>query len=256
MKTTTINSIEAAWGELGVTENTLMVAEKKALDEQGFLILQNMIDQAWLKQLRVAFEQLCEQAKVADSQSRPETGTRHLDGLHDKGLIFERVYRHPKLLAAVYYILKRDFRLGGLAGRDPLPGYGQQGLHSDWLPLPPSVPFQIVNSFWLLDDFTSMNGSTRLVPGSHLEYVKIDKRLADPASNHPRQIFAIAPAGSLLIFNSHIWHSGTRNNSQKHRRALQCSFIARENRAYSYSIKLPLADLEGLTPAMRYILGM
>lgn len=254
MKTTTINNIEEALSELGVSENTLSVAEKKALDEQGFLILQNMIDQTWLKQLQGAFEQWCEQGKITNNTARPETGTRHLNGLYNKGLIFERIYTHPKLLAAVYYILKRDFRLGDLAGRDPLPGYGQQGLHTDWMQLAPGQPFQVVNSFWLLDDFTATSGPTRLVPGSHREYGKIDKRLADPASNHPKQVLAVAPAGSLLIFNSHIWHSGTRNHSQNHRRALQCSFIARENR--TYSTKLPSANLEDITPAVRYILGV
>ncbi len=254
METTIINNIEEALSELGVTENTLAAAEKKALDKQGFLILQNMIDVAWLKQLRVAFEQMCEQGKIADSQARSETGTRHIDGLVDKGLIFQRVYSHPKLLAAVYHFLKRDFRVGDLAGRDPLPGFGQQGLHTDWMQLAPGQPFQVVNSFWLLDDFTATSGPTRLVPGSHREYGKIDKRMADPASNHPRQVLAIAPAGSLLIFNSHIWHSGTRNQSQNHRRALQCSFIARENR--TYATKLPPTNLEDFSPAVRYILGM
>jgi hypothetical protein len=38
-----------------VTTNTLTAAERVALDEQGYVIFENLIDKGWLQQMRDAF---------------------------------------------------------------------------------------------------------------------------------------------------------------------------------------------------------
>lgn len=252
---THIDNIVQVFHTLGITDTTLTAVEKKALDEQGYLMLPDTIDKAWLKQLRTSFEQLSRQAsQVAGDPTGQESGTRHLNELLDKGPEFERVYTHPKLLAAVYHILKREFKVTGLHGRDPLLGYGQQGLHPDWLPRSTvSEPFQAVTSFWLLDDFTAENGSTRLVPGTHLQVGKLNKVSADPVSHYPGEIQVIAPAGTAFVFNAHLWHSGTRNRSNGQRRALICTLATREQRLYS---QVQPENLEQLTSVARYLLGL
>lgn len=256
MKTATINTIEEALREAGVTDKTLTSAEKKALDEQGYLVLTETIDRKWLKDLRDIFEQLSEQEReTGGHQTKQETGTRHLNlkDNADKNVIFEGIYTNPKLLAAVYHVLKRDFRLFGLGGRDPLPGFGQQGLHSDWMPRNYNDPFQVVNSIWMLDDFTPDSGPTRIVPGSHLFIGKPDKKVLAPTAVHPKQIFVTAPAGSVLIFNAHLWHSGTVNKSKNHRRVIDALFAARENVPFS---EPPSGDFEQLSPVARYLLNL
>jgi ectoine hydroxylase-related dioxygenase (phytanoyl-CoA dioxygenase family) len=36
----------------------------------------------------------------------------------------------------------------------------------------------------------------------------------------------------MLLFNGHLWHSGTRNNSKSSRRVLQCQYVlSRRNEA-------------------------
>jgi len=250
----TVNNIEEALQELGITDHTLKAEEKLALDEQGYVILPGLIDRAWLHQLRAAFEQMNEQQRAESGcQDAQESGTRHLENLVGKDPVFERVYTHPKLLAAVYYVLKRDFRLMQLAGRDPLPGFGQQALHADWKLQTPAEAHQnqAVNSLWCLDDFTTENGPTRIVPESHLLKRQPPKKLSTPASVHPQQISVIAPAGSVLIFNGFLWHSGTLNRSKQPRRVLNCFFTARENLSSS---PVAPAVLEQISPAARYLL--
>jgi ectoine hydroxylase-related dioxygenase (phytanoyl-CoA dioxygenase family) len=106
-----------------------------------------------------------------------------------------------------------------------LPGFGQQGLHMDCVDSGPSTPFQVVTAFGLIDDFTPDNGATRLVPGSHRARRAPPKSFADPASRHPDQVVVTAPAGSVLVFNGHIWHGGTCNRTGGvHRRAVQYAF--------------------------------
>src|SRR5262249_47409143 len=136
---------------------------------------------------------------------------------------------------------------------DPLPGYGQQGLHADWTARTPGEPFYAVTAIWLLDDFTKVNGATRLVPGTHLICGQPPKAMSDPASRHPNQVTVIAQAGSLLVFNGHLRHSGTRNNSANSRRVFQCTFAPRGYPGYGGS---QYENIEGLAPAVRYILGV
>lgn len=99
-------------------------------------------------------------------------------------------------------------------------------LHMDCVDLGPSAPYRAVTVLGLIDAFTEENGATRVVPGSHLARRPPPKGFADPASRHPDQVVVTASAGSVLVFNGHLWHSGTRNRSGGHRRAVQCSFGA------------------------------
>lgn len=260
---TATNQIDEALKQYGVTETTLALGERAALDRDGYVGLTGIVNAEWLEGLRAAFEKSCAGDRQAAQSGNPrtpqiqasqskETGTRHIDDLVNSGPVFEFVYTHPKVLAAVHHVLGAPFRLGQMNGRDPLPGFGQQGLHADWRARAKGEPFRIVTTIWLLDDFTCENGATRLVPGTHLLLAQPPKSFADPASRHPDQKLIVAGAGSVLIFNGHIWHSGTRNNSNQSRRVLQASYVGRDEvRFGSIKIKNP----ERLSPAARYVLG-
>jgi ectoine hydroxylase-related dioxygenase (phytanoyl-CoA dioxygenase family) len=76
--------------------------------------------------------------------------------------------------------------------------------------------------------------------------------MADPSSHHSEERIIVAAAGSVLVFNGHLWHSGTRNQTALRRRVLQCVFKARE---LSASPTINPDALNRLTPAARYILG-
>jgi len=98
------------------------------------------------------------------------------------------------------------------------PGGGRQALHTDWhAPAGPGA-YQVCNSIWLLDDFTPDNGATRLVPGSH--------RIGSlpTGSDHPHETLLIAPAGTVVFFNSHLWHGGGANRTDRPRRAVHAYF--------------------------------
>jgi ectoine hydroxylase-related dioxygenase (phytanoyl-CoA dioxygenase family) len=241
---------EEALRQCGVTEATLTAGEREALDRQGYFVLADLVGGEGLECLRAEFETAIDQGRQGAPAS--QTGTRHADHLASKSAAFDVAYTHPKVLAAVRHGLRGAVRVFQLSGRDPLPKYGQQGLHTDWLPRAPSEPFSIVTAIWLLDDFTPNNGATRLIPGSHLLPRPLPKSMQEPASRHPDQKFVVARAGSVLIFNGHLWHSGTRNDSAGPRRVLQCQFVALELlRTTGTSPEIS----ERLVPAARYILG-
>jgi ectoine hydroxylase-related dioxygenase (phytanoyl-CoA dioxygenase family) len=244
------NEFEVILEQCGVTHTTLAPVERQALDRDGYVVMTNLIDVDWLAGLRAAFESAC--GKHEKTPVLKESGTRHIDDLVNRDQVFEGVYTHPRVLAAVYHILRVPFRVAQLNGREPLPGYGAQGLHADWATRAKGEPFRIVTTIWLLDDFTSDNGATRVVPGTHHLLTQPPKSLADPASRHPEQKIIIAEAGSVLVFNGHLWHSGTRNETDSSRRVLQCSFVGRDELRFS---RVTCASPDRLSPAARYFVG-
>jgi len=234
-------TFDEALRQCGVTDRTLTPGEKEALDRWGYAVFHNVIDDDWLAEMRAAFEKALAEGK------------RH--GIHVQLSLdepaFDRVYTQPKVLAAAHHVLRRPLKMGCAIGRDPAKGHGQQALHADW-PHVAHAPALMVTSLWLLDDYTSDNGPTRIVPGSHRVPNALPKSMAQPESQHRDQQFVIAPAGSVLVFNSYLLHSGTRNRSGGRRRVLQCAFAGRE------PAPLPQATPvipERLSPAAHCILG-
>ena len=239
--------------ELGVRDDLLSCAQRRAIDEQGYLVLSGVVEAATLCALRDEFERAAvEQASDAISAGQDARGTRQVMGLLGRWHVFQSVYAHPLPLAVAWHVLKRPFRCTDLHGRDPLPNYGQQGLHADWGPRVPPFSFHVVTALWLLDDFTHNNGGTRIVPGTHRWTRPVDKSLAKPSSRHPRQIQVQAPAGSVLVFNGHLWHSGMRNNSGSPRRTLQCSYVADEHSRIGQAVP---TNLDGVSPAVFRLLA-
>jgi ectoine hydroxylase-related dioxygenase (phytanoyl-CoA dioxygenase family) len=185
----------------------------EALDREGFVLVMDALERPWVNRLRCAFEQ-------APAQ---KDGTEHaiLSPSTPERQAWLALKEHPVVLAAAEHVLGRDFRVGDPHGRNPLPGYGQQGLHADWMPRASVQPYFVLTTIFMLDDFTADNGATRLVPGSHRLVRPIPKRLGQPEARHPSEMIVTGRAGSVLVLNGHTWHSGTRNASKGPRRTVQ-----------------------------------
>ena len=86
----------------------------------------------------------------------------------NKGRVFEEVILTPCLLECMAHILGPRFKLSSLNARstDPHSASGQP-LHADSGAIADDAGYFVANSVWLLDDFTTENGATRFVAGSH-----------------------------------------------------------------------------------------
>ena len=243
----------------GFVPQPLTPAQYSALDTNGFVILEDVIAPGWLAGLRHAFDAIfAREDDKAGAEVAQMEGVRRLADLVNKGTVFDAVYLQPPLLTAVFHVLQRPFKLHSLNGHDPLPGSGLQGLHADWgQPTVPGGPYHVVNSMWMLDDFTRVNGATRCVPASHHKPGRVADHVADPLADHPEQEYLTGRAGSVAVFNGSLWHSSYRNLSDAPRRTLHCAFIAREHpqqtnqRGY-----LQPATAQRLSPLARYILDV
>lgn len=240
-------AFEDALAALGAGPSALSAGEARSLDEAGYILFRAVVDPAWLASLR----EECD-GHGHDAASMSQGGNQQLAHVGtQRGVL--RALQWPRLLAAVWRVLKRPFVLGSVAWRNPRPGLGQQGLHADWGGQGDPDAYHAVTALWYLDDLTPDNGPTRVVPGTHKLRRAPPTGFADPAGRHPQETSIQAEAGSVLVFNGHLWHSGTRNRSGAPRRALQCCFIAREHRDI-----LPAAPIDAscLPPPARLVLGV
>ena len=248
----------AALEALGVSEDTLSKREKQQLDELGYLPLPGLITAQQVRTIRARVEQLiAEEGDQAGGEFHQEAGTQRLANLVDKDPLFEICYSHPRVLAAMNHVLKRDFKLSSLNGRAALPGDGAQAYHADWPGGVDPSDFQVCNSIWLLVDFTDENGATRIVPGSHNTGQHPKDALDDPLAAHPDEILLTGSAGTVVIFNSHLWHAGTTNRTETPRYALHSYFTRRRQpQQQNQRDMLSAETIARLSPAQRFILDV
>lgn len=157
-----------------------------------------------------------------------EAGADRLADLVNKGDIFDVFYTHPRVLAAIEAVLGASYKLSSLNYRAAKPGHGLQRLHVDYGNSVPEGGYKVCNTLWLLDDFTESNGATRIVPGTHKLTQLPNEVLDNPELPHPEEILIQAPAGSVFVFNSHVWHGGTTNHTNKYRRSIHSYFCTKD----------------------------
>jgi Phytanoyl-CoA dioxygenase (PhyH) len=249
--------IGTALRELGVSPGHLSAAEEARLDEDGFLPLPGILPAGQLESLRSRLAELyAAEGERAGAEVHQEEGADRLADLVNKGPVFDVCFTCPRVLAAIAHVLG-DFTLSSLNARAALPGHGQQRLHADWGVAVSPGGYRVCNSIWLIDDFTELNGATRVVPGSHRSARLPREVMADPTDPHPGEVRILGSAGTVVIFNSHLWHGGTLNVTGRPRRALHSYFCRRglkqqlDQRAY-----VRPETLARLSPAARYILGV
>lgn len=253
-------NVDQALQELSVNNDTLTQEEKKQLDEAGFVLLRDVLTREQVASFNARLDELLEEeGEQAGIEMHQEAGTERLARLINKDSRFNVCFTNPRVLAAVRHVLG-NFRLCDVVSRFALPGQGAQSLHAD--AGAPEVPgaYIICNTFWLLDDFTPENGPTRVVPGTHKTQATPNPDVftseTDGLLHHPDEIQVLAPAGTVVIFNSHMLHGGTLNRTSMRRRAISSFFSRRDHTEMSPDRNFEPSRMEGLSEAARYILGM
>ena len=233
--------------------------QKHDLDTLGYVVLENFLSSETLREVRERVEELYAlEGENAGSEFRKEPGARRLANLVDKGAIFEKLVAMPAVLEMVGHVLGNDFKLSSFNARSTDPFCQEaQPLHCDAGALPDARGYSVCNTIWLLDDFTAENGATRVIPGSQKWQQLPQEALSDAAAKHPREVLLLAPAGSVVVMNTHAWHGGTANLTSGHRRALHIFYCRNDKAQQQYQKKLLRPETqEHLTPQLRHLLAL
>ncbi|MBE7202871.1 MAG: phytanoyl-CoA dioxygenase family protein [Parafilimonas terrae] len=259
--------------DLGVAPTTLTEAQKKQFEDEGFFIVENVLLPEELGRMRAEFERI-----HADEQGRGghevhvEPGARRISNIFNKTDAFDKCLEIPEVLAASTHLLG-EIKVHGANLRDPVKGHGNQDLHVD-VPKKFDDDWWVVNAMIMLDDMTLQNGPTRVVPGSqHWAPINVpvvnqgdwepaplspddEKRVPkDLNAPYPGEVMVTAPAGSAIICNSAMWHSGTVKKDDTNRRMLHLTYTRRDLPQQLVQVDYLTPDLYNrMSPTHRYLL--
>lgn len=103
------------------------------------------------------------------------------------------------------------------------PGNERGEWHADWpfnqrnaghIPMPYADAVVHLTTIWMLSPFTCESGGTYVVPGSHRSSTNpTGDNGVDPSMPYPTEMQATGDAGSVLVFDSRLWHAVATNRS-------------------------------------------
>jgi ectoine hydroxylase-related dioxygenase (phytanoyl-CoA dioxygenase family) len=197
----------------------------RALNDSGVVIVEDLLDDDLLARLNAELDPLVAQAGRRKQRYVNEGlewffGDRTLSvtGVAGKSLVFAaEVVPHPLFMALCDAVLLpncSDYQLNIGHVLDRGPGAAQQFLHRDelvWIHVPRPHPQLQLASMLALGEFTSVNGATRVVPGSHLWE-------PDRKPMEHEIVAAEMDRGSALVYLGSTIHGGGPNVTQDQRR--------------------------------------
>jgi ectoine hydroxylase-related dioxygenase (phytanoyl-CoA dioxygenase family) len=235
----------------------------EALHEDGFALVPGVLSPDEVQATRDAIDRL--QHFAWDSKGN----TDHFKCVFNRDQVFlDLIDREPTVTLAEATMGAECHIIGQSAWRS-YPGHDGWSPHTDrtFIEVPEDLvlsgqvklPIYLCTAHYYLDDLTLDLAPTWVIPGSHksghaLSWGK-DK---DPEWQGKKLEPVLCKAGDLLFFRSEVWHTGSKNTSDKTRYLLQVHYSHRFiSQQFSPYLKWQFAPhiVENATPRQRRLLG-
>lgn len=226
-----------------VTEypNLLTDTQLGAYRKDGFLVVENVFDQATLDQLRkVVAEFIAQAAEVTDhtdvydlepTHTPEQPRVRRIKTPHKLHPLFMELVKNPKLTSILRSLLGPNVRLHGSKLNMKLPHCGAAvEWHQDWA-FYPHTNDDILAVGVMIDDVEQDNGPLLALPGTH-QVNKVwdhhqDGRFCgamDPAAtpdlDYSKAVACTGKSGSCSFHHVRLVHGSAQNDSDKERQLL------------------------------------
>jgi ectoine hydroxylase-related dioxygenase (phytanoyl-CoA dioxygenase family) len=198
-----------------------------AVAREGYAVVESVVDRMMLDETRTRMYAVRDRIVQEVGQDRleraGEVGVLRLMMRLDP--FFLRYLELPALLSAIdetvsptaILHLQNGFILPSFAPEHS-PKVFQTSYHQDF-PRVLNGYVASINVFFAIDEFTRTNGATWVVPGTHQKAERPSQetidRLAKPVE---------CPAGSMIVFDSTLWHAAGANTSGRDRLAINHQF--------------------------------
>lgn len=190
-------------------------ADLECVQRDGYVILPGLLDAEKLARIRAAAAPLLDRGGRNPFEGNK---TQRVYSVLNKTRACDRIADHPRVLALLDRLLMPNYLLSMLQVINILPGEQAQMLHTDdaFYPLPRPRKALGAATIWAIDDFTTDNGATDIVPGSHLW----GDRRPEASEREP----VVMPAGSCVFFLGTLWHGGGANRTGAPRLAVTAQY--------------------------------
>jgi len=223
------------------------------LRDVGFIVIPGPVAADKLAKLAAAYDSAVASAS-SDDVGVGSTTTRVHDFVN-RGSEFDELYVYQPILEACCRIIEQPFKLGSMLARTLRPHSQAQAFHVDFER--DTNGWTMVGFIFMVDEFRSDNGATGFIPGSHNRSTVSDKLRNDAQADDENRILACGPAGSMIVYNSSVWHGHTANSSDKPRRSIQGAYIRREAQSGVNLIeRMRPETLARISPLAKYVLAV
>jgi ectoine hydroxylase-related dioxygenase (phytanoyl-CoA dioxygenase family) len=221
-----------------------------AIEQDGYTVLTSVIPQDALDPVVADIAQLVAAAPYGD---REFVGfkTKRLYALLGKTRVLENFILEPRLLGVTRHFLGAAPQCGQDIAVCIDPGEVAQGLHYDAgiYPLPRNFDEVFLTTIWAIGPFTTENGATRVVPGSH--HPDTDR----PGDDTPTVPVEMEP-GDVLVMSGKLYHGAGANISDTPRLAVILDFVASWLRpAENHYLSVPIDTACRMPPPLQDYLG-
>ncbi len=225
------------------------------MQEKGWFIFHDLVSlelvNCMLDDLQGAY-QICRQIQLSNNIPLNNEGTLHHlvelgESFIDYLIFSECLDPYLQEYFCGKYILNS---FGGNINIKGIASYASM-IHRDIRSYSAHIPL-LLNTLVMLDDFTRDNGATHLMSGSHHTHPHLptEQEFSSVAEQ------AIAKAGSVLVFNSNLWHCAGKNITDLPRRSITpmyCKPFIKQQ--YDYSRALGYDQVNHYTNWLKQILG-
>ncbi|MCX3265298.1 phytanoyl-CoA dioxygenase family protein [Pedobacter agri] len=226
---------------------------RQAIDEYGWVVYEKAISQRLISDVTAAFDSsyhIRREIQMLNGIEVNMEGTLHhlLEKDNFSLELLSKLYCHRELkdFLGGNYILNG---INGVINSKKTKTY-IQNIHRDVRTFSSENKIMI-QMIVVLDDFTLFNGATHFLSGSH----KLDRRPDEKYFKSYAQQ-AIAKKGSIILFDSNLWHAGGINYTRKVRRALTLGFTKPYiKQQFDYPRYLGYEFGETLAADLRQIIG-
>lgn len=230
----------------------------EALDYVGCAIITDVLAPAFCDEVKKRMykvnDAIIEEVGISRLREAKELGVLRLPMLYDP--IFFKFLEIPELLSIIEHTvsstcilhLQNAFILPPTPKKDVI--VFQNTFHQDF-PRVFNGYKASINVFFALDEFTNENGSTRVLPGTHQNKKKPSEEYSKKFSES-----ITCPAGSMIVFDSTLWHAAGINISSKDRLAINHQFTRsffKQQIDYVKALGEPI--IKDLPPRSQQLLG-
>jgi ectoine hydroxylase-related dioxygenase (phytanoyl-CoA dioxygenase family) len=223
------------------------------LEKDGVVVIEDVLDQ---RQVDVLAAELAPHFEEVPDCSGDFYGyvTKRVSGLAAKSPMCRKMIIHPAILAVMdHFLLKgcRGYHLNLTQAIRIGPGEPQQVIHRDDLMFNFAHPeFEaMINTMWAVDDFTTENGATHVVPGSH-------KWPLDRQAQPHEEAQGVMKRGSVLVWLGSLQHGGGANRTNKPRTGVVHSYsLGWLRQAEPQYLAVPVEIARTLPEKLQRVLG-
>ena len=245
-------------------KNRSLNSQISQFKKKGFIVLHNILSnktcENYKKKLNIYYKKYSLYYANANSKKN-ELSDKKLEkvvyNLHNKDYSWFKLFENKNVTKILDIILKEGsynnsepYYLGNISARCPLKFNKGQQLHSDSNIA--GINYSLsVNVLWILDDFTKKNGATRVVPESHLY-----KKYASNNTKYNKERIISSPKGSVLIFNTSLWHGSSKKIDDSSRWAVILGYYRWFLKpSFEYQKNTPKKIFNKMTKKQKKLLG-